>query len=361
MRAVGEPLTIENVELADPGPYEVLIDVVAAGLCHSDLRFLEGSYPLPVPAVLGHESAGIVSQVGQKVTAVSPGDRVVTSLSVFCGSCHYCLVGQSYMCDNQVATRRGASETPRISTNGEPVHQFLDLSSFAERMLIHENAVVNVAEEIPLDRAALLGCGVATGLGAVFHTAGVRPGEDVAVIGCGGVGLSAIQGARIAGANTILAVDRVEEKLDLALSMGATHVVDTSTDDAVTKALDLTGGRGMNHALEAIGLPATVETAFAMLQRGGIATVIGLIPTGQRVSLPGDMLFHERKLQGSAMGSNQFKVDTPRYVEMYLDGRLNLDDLISDRIDLGDVNEGFEAMKTGRIARNLIIFDRSKM
>lgn len=361
MRAVGEPLTIEDVELAEPGPFEVLIDVAAAGLCHSDLRFLEGSYPLSVPAVLGHESAGIVSQIGPGVTAVSPGDRVITSLSVFCGSCHYCLVGQSYMCDNQRATRRAASETPRISTNGEPVHQFLDLSSFAERMLVHENAVVKVTEEIPLDRAALLGCGVAAGLGAVFNTAGVRPGEDVAVIGCGGVGLSAIQGARIAGANTILAVDRVEEKLNLARSLGATHVVDSSTDDAVTRALDLTGGRGMKHAFEAIGLPTTVEMAFAMLQRGGAATVIGLIPTGQKVSLPGDMLFHERKLQGSAMGSNQFKVDTPLYVDMYLDGRLNLDDLISGRIELDEVNEGFEAMETGRVARNLIVFDRSLM
>jgi S-(hydroxymethyl)glutathione dehydrogenase/alcohol dehydrogenase len=241
------------------------------------------------------------------------------------------------------------------------VHQFLDLSSFAERMLVHENAVVKVTEEIPLDRAAMLGCGVAAGLGAVFNTAGVRPGEDVAVIGCGGVGLSAIQGARIAGANTILAVDRVEEKLNLARSLGATHVVDSSTDDAVTRALDLTGGRGMKHAFEAIGLPTTVEMAFAMLQRGGAATVIGLIPTGQKVSLPGDMLFHERKLQGSAMGSNQFKVDTPLYVDMYLDGRLNLDDLISGRIELDEVNEGFEAMGTGRVARNLIVFDRSLM
>ena len=357
MRAVGNPLTIEDVDLADPGPFEVLIDVAATGLCHSDLRFMEGSFPLPVPSVLGHESAGIVSSVGPGVSHVSPGDHVVASLSVFCGSCHYCSAGQPYMCENKEATRRGASETPRISTNGEPVHQFLDLGSFAERMLVHEHAVVKVTSEIPLDRAALLGCGVATGLGAVFHTAGVKPGEDVAVIGCGGVGLSAIQGARIAGASTILAVDRVEEKLGLAEAVGATHVVDTTAGDAVSRALDLTGGLGMSHAFEAIGSPATAEMAFAMLRRGGTATVIGLIPTGQSITVPGDMIFYERKLQGSVMGSNRFRIDTPRYVDMYLDGRLNLDDLVTNRLDLSEVNDGFETMKTGRVARNLIVFD----
>jgi S-(hydroxymethyl)glutathione dehydrogenase/alcohol dehydrogenase len=358
MRAVGEPLTIEDVDIAEPGPFEVRIRVAAAGLCHTDLRFMEGSYPLPLPAVLGHESAGIVEAVGERVTDVSPGDHVVTSLSVFCGSCYQCSRGYQYMCENKKATQRSSEETPRLSVGGGPAHQFLDLASFAEHMLVHDNAVVKVTEEIPLDRAALLGCGVATGLGAVFNTAGVRPGEDVAVIGCGGVGLAAVQGARIAGANRIIAVDRVVEKLELAEKMGATHTVNGSeVEDPVREVRAITGKAGVNHALEAIGTARTAEIAFGMLRWGGTATIVGLIPTGQMVSIPGDVLFWEKKLQRSVMGSNRFKTDTPRYVQMYLDGRLNLDDMVSGRIPLEDVNEGFARMETGQDARNVIVFD----
>lgn len=360
MHAVGAPLTIEDVSVADPGPREVLIEVAGAGLCHSDLHFIDGSYPLDLPAILGHESAGMVVGVGDDVTQVAPGDHVITSLSVFCGGCHFCLSGRSHLCDWRQTTQRRADEQPRLTAGGEEVHQFLNLSSFAELMLVHENAVVRITEEMPLEVAALLGCGVATGLGAVFNTAGVRPGEVVAVIGCGGVGLSAVQGARIAGAGAVIAVDVVEEKLAMARSLGATHLVNPAAGDVVDGVIDLTGGLGVDHAIEAVGSASTVEAAFAMLRRGGTATVVGLIPPGNRISLPADGFYWEKKLQGSVMGSNRFRIDTPRYVGMYLDGRLNLDDMVTERLQLDRINEGFAAMRTGRVARSLIVFDQPR-
>jgi len=356
MRAVDRPLTIEDVDVDEPGPFEVLLRVAAAGLCHSDVRFMEGSYPVPLPAILGHESAGVVEAVGQAVSHVTPGDHVITFLSVFCGSCIYCVGGQTHNCINREATQRRAEEPPRLSQSGEPLHQFLNLASFAERMLIHENALVKVTAEIPLDKAALLGCGVATGLGAVFNTAAVRPGETVAVIGCGGVGLSAIQGARIAGASTIVAVDRLDDKLELASRLGSTHVLNPSSGDVVAAVKGFTGGLGVAKSFEAIGSAATAELAFAMLRKGGTATVIGLIPVGAEVRIPGWELIDEKRLQGSNMGSNRFRVDVPGYVQMYLDGRLNLDDMVTSRMALEDINEGFDEMRTGRVARNLIVF-----
>jgi S-(hydroxymethyl)glutathione dehydrogenase/alcohol dehydrogenase len=225
-------------------------------------------------------------------------------------------------------------------------------------MLVHENAVVKVTNEIPLDRAALLGCGVATGLGAVFNTAAVGPGETVAVIGCGGVGLSAVQGARIAGAGRIIAIDRIAEKLQLAAQMGATHVVDSSREDAVATVKELTDGLGVEKSFEAIGAKTTAEMAFAMLRPGGTATVIGLIPIGQTVEIPGVELLDEKRIQGSNMGSNRFRIDVPRYVQMYLDGKLNLDDMVTDRIALEEINEGFARMRTGRTARIVVDFDQ---
>ncbi|HUF15190.1 MAG TPA: Zn-dependent alcohol dehydrogenase [Acidimicrobiia bacterium] len=358
MRAVGESLSIEDIEHSKPGPFEVVVRVAAAGLCHSDVRFMEGSYQVALPAVLGHESAGVVEEVGDAVTHVVPGDHVITFLSVFCGSCSYCFSGRANLCSNREATQRQVGESPRLSSAGEALHQFLNLASFAERMLVHENAVVKVTTEIPLDRAALLGCGVATGLGAVFNTAAVGPGETVAVIGCGGVGLSAVQGARIAGAGRIIAIDRIAEKLQLAAQMGATHVVDSSREDAVATVKELTDGLGVEKSFEAIGAKTTAEMAFAMLRPGGTATVIGLIPIGQTVEIPGVELLDEKRIQGSNMGSNRFRIDVPRYVEMYLDGRLNLDDMVTDRIALEEINEGFARMRTGRTARIVVDFEQ---
>jgi S-(hydroxymethyl)glutathione dehydrogenase/alcohol dehydrogenase len=357
LRAIDQPLSIEDIEHSEPGPFEVVVRVAAAGLCHSDVRFMEGSYPVPLPAVLGHESAGVVEAVGPSVTHVRPGDHVVTCLSVFCGTCTHCVSGRTHLCTNRAATRRPPDEGPRLSIDGKPLHQFLDLGSFAERMLVHENAVVRVTGRIPLDKAALLGCGVATGLGAVFNTAGVRPGQTVAVIGCGGVGLSAVQGARIAGASVVVAVDRIEEKLALAERLGATHTVNAISQDPMETVRELGDGNGLDYVFEAIGSARTAELAFAMVGSGGVAVVIGLIRPGETVSIPGVELFYEKRLQGSNMGSNRFRIDVPRYVEMYLDGRLDLDAMITETMPIEDINTGFDQMRTGRVARNVIVFD----
>jgi S-(hydroxymethyl)glutathione dehydrogenase/alcohol dehydrogenase len=354
-REVNVPMEIEEIQISKPGPREVLIQTKAAGICHSDMHFYNGTYPGQVPMVLGHESAGVVEAVGSDVHYVKPGDHVITCLSVFCGHCEQCLTGHMSLCQ-EPEVNRGKDEEPRLASNDHPLTQFAQLGSFAEQMLVHEHALVKIREDMPMDRAALIGCGVTTGVGAVIHTAAVEPGSTVAVIGCGGIGLSCINGAAIAGAARIIAIDRVESKLDLARKFGATDVVDASDGDAVAKVIEMTGG-GVHYSFEAIGLKVTAEQAFQMLRNGGTATVIGMIPPGHMVSLHGPDFLMEKKIQGSMMGSNRFRVDMPRFVDFYLQGRLHLDDLVSSRISLSDINEGMAALETGEVARSVIMFD----
>jgi S-(hydroxymethyl)glutathione dehydrogenase/alcohol dehydrogenase len=356
LREIPGKLEIDDVQIDRPGPREVLVRTAAAGLCHSDLHFMEGKYPWATPVVLGHESAGVVEAVGDQVTYVQPGDHVISCLSVYCGNCEQCLTGHLSLCENRADTQRPIDGEPRLHQNGAPLWQFFDLSSFAEQMLVHEHALVKISKDMPLDRAALIGCGVTTGLGAVFNTAKVEPGTTVAVIGAGGIGLNCIQGAAIAGAARVIAVDRIAEKLQLAKQFGATDCVDASAGDPIAQVQELTGG-GVHYAFEAIGLKATAEQGFAMLRRGGTCTVIGMIPLGETVEIPGFELLMEKRLQGSNMGSNRFRVDMPRYIDLYLQGRLKLDELVSQRIALHDVNDGFEAMKAGSVARSVIVFE----
>jgi S-(hydroxymethyl)glutathione dehydrogenase/alcohol dehydrogenase len=351
------PLSIEDVELDKPQDREVLIKTVASGVCHSDLHFVDGLYPYAAPAVLGHEAAGIIEEVGKQVTYVKPGDHVICCLSVFCGSCEQCMSGHPNRCSNKAATQRNPSDKPRISQKGKPINQFLDISSYCEKMLLHENAVVKIREDLPLDRAALIGCGVTTGVGAVLNTAKIEPGSTVAVFGAGGVGLAAIQGARIAGARKIIAVDMFEGKLAMAKRLGATDTVDASSSDPVEEIRKMTGGAGVDYSFEAIGLKKVAEQAFLALKPGGTATVIGMIPVGQKVEIDGYMFLTERKLQGSNMGSNRFRIDMPKYIDFYLQGRLNLDDMISQRRKLEDVNDAFRAMKAGEVARTVLMFN----
>jgi S-(hydroxymethyl)glutathione dehydrogenase/alcohol dehydrogenase len=355
LREINKPLSIEDVTIDNPAPHEVLVRTVAAGVCHSDLHFQNGAYQYPMPAVLGHESAGIVERVGSEVHYVKPGDHVITCLSVFCGHCDYCTKGRPALCSGKAETQRQPGAKPRLSKDGVPVWQFLDLSSYAEQMLVHENAIVKIDREMPLDRAALIGCGVMTGAGAVMNTARIPAGSTVAVLGCGGVGLAAIQGARIAGASRIIAVDTVSSKLELAKRMGATDGVNAKTGDPVAQVKELTGG-GVEFSFEAIGLKKTAEQAFEMLRNGGTATVIGMIPVGQKIELHGVDFLFEKRIQGSSMGSNAFRVDMPRFIELYKQGRLNLDDLISKRIALSGVNDAFEDLKKGEVARSVILF-----
>ena len=354
-RAVNTPMVVEEVHIDKPGPREVLVRTAAAGVCHSDMHFFNGTYPGQVPCVLGHESAGVVEAVGSAVHYVQPGDHVITCLSVFCGHCEYCLTGHMSLCQ-EPEVRRGPQDAPRLSKNGDGLTQFANLGSFAEQMLVHEHSVVKIRDDMPLDRAALIGCGVTTGVGAVIHTAKVEPGSTVAVIGCGGVGLSCVNGAAIAGAGRVIAVDTVAAKLQLAGNFGATDMVHAGDGDPVAQVRDLTGG-GVHYSFEAIGLKATAEQAFRMLRPGGTATVIGMIPPGEMVRLHGPDFLAEKKIQGSMMGSNRFRVDMPRFVDFYLQGRLHLDEMISKRIGLGDVTDALRALDTGEMARSVIMFD----
>ena len=354
LREHNKPLEIEDVDVSKPGPREVLVRPIAAGVCHSDLHFMDGSYPYMLPTILGHESAGIVEAVGSDVTYVKKGDHVITCLSAFCGHCPKCLTGHLSICDekNEAPIVRAAEQEPRLHQKGEAIHQFLNLSSFAELMLIHEHALVKIRDDMPMDRAALIGCSTTTGVGAVFHTAGVEPGSKVAVLGCGGVGLAAINGAAIAGAGMIIAVDMLDEKLEMAKAVGATHTVNASSGNAVGEVIELTQG-GCDYTFEAIGLKSTAEQAFQMLQNGGTATVIGMIPVGTMIELHGVDFLMEKKIQGSNMGSNRFRVDMPRFVDFYLNGKLHLDQMISKHIQLGDINEALDALKTGQERNNV--------
>ena len=350
-----QPLTIESVDIDKPQSREVIVRTVASGVCHSDLHFVDGLYPFAAPAILGHEAAGIVEAVGDQVDYVKPGDHVICCLSVFCGHCDKCISGRPNLCRNP-ELRRGPEEPPKLSWNGSPVAQFANLGSYAEYMNVHEHAVVKVRQDMPLDAAALIGCGVTTGVGAVLNTARIEAGSSVAVFGCGGVGLAAIQGARIGGARMIIAVDTVESKLATAKELGATHVVDASSHDPVQAIQEISGG-GVEYSFEAIGLKKAAEQAYDCLDRGGTATVIGMIPVGQKVEIDGPSLLSEKKLQGSSMGSNRFRKDMPRYVDLYMQGRLKLDEMITRKGKLEDVNEAFRAMKAGEVARTVLMFE----
>jgi S-(hydroxymethyl)glutathione dehydrogenase/alcohol dehydrogenase len=350
-----QPLTIEDVQHAAPKRREVLLRTAFAGLCHSDLHFIDGLYPTPAPCVLGHEGAAVVEAVGEDVTYVKPGDHVITCLSVFCGECPQCLTGHPNLCENtDVKLLPGAAR--RLTWKGEVLNQAFNLSVFAENMLVHEHAVVKIDPTIPLDIAALVGCGVMTGVGAVFNAAKVEPGSTVAVVGCGGIGLSAVNGAALAGAARIIAIDTVPSKLEKAKEMGATDTINASNVDAVEAVKEMTGGAGVPYSFEAIGLKTTAEQCFAMLRPGGVATIIGMIPLGIKIELHGADFLRDRKIQGTSMGGNRFRVDMPRLLELWRQGRLKLDTLISGHIKLQEINEGFAQLKSGAPVRQLIDF-----
>jgi len=356
LHAPRQPMTIEDIDIHKPGRREVLVRTAAAGLCHSDLHFIEGAYPTPVPVVLGHESAGIVEAVGEDVTYLKKGDHVISCLSVFCGHCEFCLSGHLSICqDPKVKMAPGVAK--RLTwKGGQHLNQFLNLSSFAEQMVVHEHALVKVREDMPLDLASLIGCSVITGYGAVAHTARIEPGSTVAIFGAGGIGLATINAAVIAGAGRIIAIDKDPFKLTLARSFGATDVIDASEGDTVKRIVELTSG-GVHYSFECIGLKTTAEQSFSCLRSGGTATLIGMIPVGTKIELHGVDFLRERRIQGCMMGSNRFRTDMPRLIDFYLQGKLKLDEMVSARIKLEDINEGFAQLKTGGIARNVIVFD----
>lgn len=350
------PIVVEDVDIDAPGPQEIVVRTAAAGVCHSDLSIIDGKvtglYKLPM--VLGHESAGVVEAVGDLVTHVKPGDHVVTCLSIFCGQCEFCLSGRPALCAHE-AEMRTTAQPPRLSQDGVGLTQASQIASFAEQLLVHEHALVKIDPAMPLDLASVLGCGVTTGLGAVFHTAGVRPGETVAVIGCGGVGLGAVQGARLSGAQRVIAIDRDPSRLARALELGATDIINASDVDSVAALVDLTNG-GVDHAIEAVGLKATCEQAVRMLKRGGRATLVGVITT-LTLEIPGSALMFDRSITWSTMGSNRFRLDIPKYIDLYFQGRLKLDEVVTSRVPLGQINDALARLARAEGARTVLTFD----
>ncbi|HEY6869445.1 MAG TPA: Zn-dependent alcohol dehydrogenase [Novosphingobium sp.] len=355
LRAFNAPMEIEELVVDNPGPNEVLVRTVASGLCQTELHWFSGAIPLALPLVGGHEAAGIVERVGRNVTRVRPGDAVVTSVSLFCGHCEFCLTGRMALCPIK-ASDRTDSPAPRLRRpGGEPVQQVF-LGAFAEQMLIPENCCVAIDPDMPLDRAALIGCAVGTGAGAVFHSCDLRPGESVAVIGCGGIGLAAINAARIAGAGRIIAVDPVPEKRALAMKMGATDVVDAAGEDPAEAIRELTGG-GPHYTIEAAGRPQAAQLAIDAVGRGGTAVLVGVLPQEARVSLGFADLLGGKRVHGCVMGDNRFPIDVPRLVAFYKRGLLDLDSMVAEHIALEQINEGYAKLRGGASARSVIVFD----
>jgi len=356
MREVHAPLAIEDVELAEPGPDEVLIKTVACGVCHSDLHAVHGAILTPRPVVMGHEPAGVVLAAGVQVRNVAVGDHVIACTSLFCGSCAQCVQGRPHLCADRDACRRAPDAPPRLTRGPEPIHQFADLGGFAEAMLLHHRAVVKIDRDIPLDRAALVGCAVTTGVGAALNTAQVTPGSSVVVFGAGGVGVSIMQGARIAGARQIVAVDIQDEKLANARRFGATDTLNSSGGDPVKALRKLTGG-GADFAFEAVGVPKLLEQAFYCLGPRGTAVLVGAVPHGEHVSFNAGHFFLEKRVIGCMMGSNRFTLDAPRYLELYRQGRLDLDGMVTAHEPLERVGEAFRAMEAGSVTRTVLMFD----
>jgi S-(hydroxymethyl)glutathione dehydrogenase/alcohol dehydrogenase len=351
----GKPLVVQELSIDPPKAGELGIRMAASGVCHSDLHVAQGVHPTSLPVVLGHEGAGVVESVGEGVTGFSPGDHVLLTWLPYCGHCRECVRGRPNICENTAwydATLEDG--TCRFSLDGEPVHHY-NTSSFAERSVVPARTAVKVDSSLPLIELALMGCAVMTGVGAVINTAQVRPGDTVAVVGCGGVGLNVVQGARLAGAGVIVAVDVVESKLDLARELGATAVVNASSGDPVEAVRELVPG-GVDHAFEALGRPETIATAIEMIGRGGQALLIGMAPPGARVGIDAlTTTLEERSVRGSWYGSCVPLRDLPLLVDLYRDGRLRLDPLIT-QIGLDDVNDAFARMEAGETARSVIVY-----
>jgi len=345
---------IEDIEIGSPVGREVLVEVKACGLCHSDLHLAQANYGTPLPAVLGHEVAGIVTEVGPDVRELKVGDHVVGSLVQSCGHCLPCSTGRTYQCANPQETLRDAKLGQRLTRNGEAVTTGWGTAGFAEKTLVHENQLVKVPDEVPFPQASLLGCSVITGAGAVINTAGMRPGDTVAVIGVGGVGLNAIAGARLAGARRIIALDIAPEKEALARKFGATDFINSGANDPVEAVRQICPG-GVDHAFEVIGLVPTSQQAVQMVRTGGGAYLIGLHHPGVEMAIQAlDLIVRQVALHGVFMGSSNIRHDIPMYADLYLQGRFNLDDLISRTINISEINDAYEALKHGEIARSVI-------
>jgi NDMA-dependent alcohol dehydrogenase len=358
LQAAKTPFQIETLTLDAPRDGEVLVRIVASGVCHSDYHLATGDTRHPLPVVCGHEGAGVVEAVGPGVTRAQVGDHVTLSWTPDCGHCFYCERGQPNLCETYTEPIWNGvmlDGTTRLHrANGEPVYAYCGLATFAEYAVVPEQSCVPIRKDVPLEVAALVGCAVATGVGSVLYTADVKAGETVVVLGCGGVGLNVVQGAALAGAETIIAVDVNDAKMQLARDFGATHTLYSNAQTAADIRA-LTGGRGADYAFEAVGLPVLQELALEVIRPGGMAVLAGLSPMGTATNLPGAVLTRtEKTVKGSYYGSVNPQRDFPHFIDLYADGRLKLDQLISREYRLDQINEAFASMLSGEVARGII-------
>ena len=356
--AAGQPLQIEELTLQNPRAGEVMVRVAAGGVCHSDLHVMNGDLNAPLPVVLGHEGAGIVEKVGSGVSDFKPGDHVVLLWRASCGECFFCLSGRPALCDLGAGIRWSGhlgDGTSRFSKGGEEIRHFAGVSSFAELTVLPREGLVKIDPDIPLQQAAVVGCAVMTGVGAVINTARVEPGASMVVVGCGGVGLNVIQGGNLAGAEKIIAVDVLDNKLEYARQFGATHTINASQVEPIEAIKELTDGRGADYAFEVIGNPRTIAQAYRMIRRGGTLVVVGVAPVTAEVSInASSLMLEEKMIRGSLYGSCVPKLDTPRILNLYKAGKLKLDELISREYPLSKINEAFDALRKGEVARSVI-------
>jgi len=354
-RAFGEPLRIEDVTLAEPGPGEIKVRLAACAICHSDIIFMDGGWGGPLPAVYGHEASGIVEEVGAGVGSLAAGDHVVVTLIRSCGHCHYCAQGAATVCETTFPLDE---KSPLSDGHGAPLHHGLRTGAFAEVVVVEASQAVAIPKDVPLASASLLACGVITGVGAVTNTADVPAGASVAVVGAGGVGLNSIQGAALVGAREIIAVDLVESKLAAARSFGATRTVNAATGDVIQAVREATQGRGVDYVFVTVGVASAFEQAYAMIGKLGTVVLVGMPPNGVMTEIePGEVANDGQRILGSKMGAARIQLDIPNLVSLYQQGRLKLDELISGRYALDDINDAVDAARSGQALRNVIVFD----
>lgn len=362
LTGVGTPLEIrDDVEVAAPGPGEVKVKIGASGVCHSDLSVQNGTIPLPTPIVLGHEGAGTIVEVGEGVTGLSEGDHVVLSFVPNCGECYFCTRGQGFLCEKSAMAMMGGllDGTTRLTSGGNPLHQMAMLGTFNEEAIVPAISTIKIDQSIPLKVAALIGCGVLTGVGAAMNTADIREGDTVAVVGCGGVGLNVIQGAKIAGAGEIVAIDMFDSKLEMAQKFGATRTVKAGDEDAAAAITAATGGRLADTVFEVIGLKDTIMQALGLTRQGGETVLVGVPRMDVILELPAalEFLYLNKTIKGCWYGSANVAEDVPELLGLYQDGKLKLDELISREIDVEGVNDAFDAMQSGEVARSVITYE----
>ena len=358
MYEVNKPLVVEEVEVLEPGAHEVLVRFAANGVCHSDLHVITGDYPHPLPVVLGHEATGVVEKAGAGVESVKPGDHICSSYIPSCGRCSYCINGTPTLCALRDKPRWFMLDgTSRFRRGGEGIHHFLQVSGYATHAVLPEDSVIPIRKDAPLDVVCLVSCGVLAGVGPVINRAKVPPGASVAVFGCGGVGLNTIQAARLVGAGKIIAVDVLPQKLEWAEEFGATHCVDAAREDPVASVQAIAGGGGVDFAFEVVWLQKTIEQAVLSTHRGGMAVVVGVCPAGTRLSIDPMLLLQQRTLTGTSLGGGHQRTDVPMLIDLFMDGRYRLRELISRRMPLSEINEAFDLLRHGEVKRSVIVYE----